>query len=88
MTELQKVEKILGNVSNQISNIDQSLSKRKRVITVREQLYHFAVILKYCLDKNSIKSSDCNSIVDKIEFEMNRLFEICDLNIKDLKKYN
>ena len=29
-----------------------------------------------------------NDVMDKVEFETNRLFEICDLNKEDLKKYN
>jgi hypothetical protein len=88
MTEFQKIEKNILKISDRISNFDQNLSKKEKVDIINEELFRFTLILKYCLSDDSMTKKDYNDIMDKVEFETNRLFEICDLSKEDLKKYN
>jgi hypothetical protein len=88
MTEFEKVEKALLKISDRISNIDQNLSKEEKFDIINTELYYIKIILQYCLSKDSMTKKNYNDVMDKVEFETNRLFEICDLNKEDLKKYN
>jgi hypothetical protein len=88
MTEFEKVENAILKISDRISNIDQHLSKEEKFDIINTELYYFKIILQYCLSKDSMTKKNYNDVMDKVEFETNRLFEICDLSKKDLKKYN
>lgn len=86
MTEIEKVDSILLNINDRISTIDTEEDINEKIIFINDCLMDFAVLLKYILMENKIESIHYNRIVQTIDFQMSRLFEVCDIDPEEFKR--